>query len=183
MPSLTPRVPSIGFEQADRDREPVHRLEDPDEVGLLLRTQLLERGVLVGFGVGEDHALHDRQPVAEEHVLGATEADALGAELAGALRVFGQIRVRAHAQASVAVGPAENRAEVTGRLGCDDRDLAERDLAGGTGDRDHVALVHRLAAGDELLGTEIDPHLFGAADRGLAHAARDDRGVRNETAA
>ena len=78
-----------GVEQPHRDRQAVHRLEDPDEVGLLLRAQLLECGVFVGGVVGEDHALHDREPVAEEHVLGAAEADALRAELPRALRVFG----------------------------------------------------------------------------------------------
>ena len=92
-------------EQPHGDGQAVHRVEDADEVGFLLRAQLLERGVFVGFVVGEDHALHDRQPVAEEHVLGAAQADALGAELAGALRVFGEIGVRAHPQAPVADRP------------------------------------------------------------------------------
>ena len=54
-----------------------------------------------GLGVGEDHLLHDRQPLlAEEHVLGAAEADALGAELARARRVLGVVGVRAHLQAA-----------------------------------------------------------------------------------
>ena len=47
--------------------------------------------------LGQDHLLHDRQPlVAEEHVLGAAEADALGAELARAGGVLGRVGVRAH---------------------------------------------------------------------------------------
>ena len=49
--------------------------------------QPVERSAPVGFAVRQDHLLHDRQPlVAEEHVLGAAEADALRAELAGARR-------------------------------------------------------------------------------------------------
>ena len=52
------------------------------------------RPVLVG---GEDHLLHDREPLlAEEHVLGAAEADPLGAELARLRGVLGRVGVRAH---------------------------------------------------------------------------------------
>ena len=69
------------------------------------------------------------------------------------------------------------------RLGRDHRDLADDDLAGRAGDRDDVAFVHRDAARDELLRGEVDLHRFRAADRGRAHAARDDRRVRHETAA
>ena len=54
----------------------------PDEVGALQGEQRLERGLFLFRRLGEDHPLHGRQPVAEEHVLGAAEADALRAELA-----------------------------------------------------------------------------------------------------
>ena len=100
-------------EQADRDRQPGHRLEDPLEVGLLERQQPVERGAALRLGLGQDHLLHDRQPlVAEEHVLGAAEADALGAELARAGGVLGVVGVRAHVEAPLVVGPAEDRLEV-----------------------------------------------------------------------
>ena len=81
----------------------------PDEVFLLLRAQLLERGAFLVGRVGEDHALHDREPVAEEHVLGAAQADAFGAELARLLRVLGKVGVRAHLEAAQLVGPTEDR--------------------------------------------------------------------------
>ena len=54
-----------------------------------------------------------RQPlVAEEHVLGAAEADALGAELARLRRVLGRVGVRAHLEPAEVVGPAEHGLEV-----------------------------------------------------------------------
>ena len=76
-------------EQPDRDRQPLHRLKNALEVVLLQRQQLVERDLALLAGRGHDHLLHDRQPVlAEEHVLGAAQADALGAELAGLGRVL-----------------------------------------------------------------------------------------------
>jgi hypothetical protein len=57
--------------------------------------------------VGEDHLAHREDAVAlEEHVLGAAQADALGAEVASALRVGGRVGVGAHAQRAELVGPA-----------------------------------------------------------------------------
>jgi hypothetical protein len=45
----------------------VHALEDAVEVLALQRQQLVERLSPIGFVVGEDHALHDRDPpLAEE---------------------------------------------------------------------------------------------------------------------
>ena len=92
-------------EQTDGDGQAVHRLEDAHEVGALELRELVERGLLLGRVVGEDEALHERQPVAEEHVLGAAEPDALGAELARHLRVVREVGVGAHPQPAELVGP------------------------------------------------------------------------------
>ena len=71
---------------ADRDRLAVHRLEHAVEVLALQRQQLVERRAAIGLVVGEDHPLHDRDaPLAEEHVLGAAQADAARAERVGEL--------------------------------------------------------------------------------------------------
>ena len=77
------------IEQADRHRQALHRLEDADEV-LALERQQLRQGRLAASSsfVGQDHLPHGEDAVAvEEHVLGAAQADALGAELAGPLGV------------------------------------------------------------------------------------------------
>ncbi len=69
-------------EQPDRHRAAVHRLEQAVEIALLQRQQLVERRTarLVVVDL-HDHPAHLRLPVGgHEHVLGAAEADALGAE-------------------------------------------------------------------------------------------------------
>ena len=72
----------------------------------LQRQQLVQRGAAIGLVVGEDHPLHDRDAAfAEEHVLGAAQADAARAEVVGQLRLIGQVGVGAHAQTAELVGP------------------------------------------------------------------------------
>ena len=103
-------------EQADGDGQAVHRLEDALEVGALELLELVERGASSAAVVGEDEPLHERQAVAEEHVLGAAEADALGAEAARDLRrrAAGR-RWCAPSSRRKLVGPAEDRLERAGR--------------------------------------------------------------------
>ena len=85
----------------DGDRLAVHRLEDAVEVVALHRQQLVQRLPAVGLVVGEDHFLDDRDAsLAEEHVLGAAQPDAAGAEGIGELGLIRQIRVGADAHAA-----------------------------------------------------------------------------------
>ena len=170
-------------EETDGDRQAVHRFEDALEVAALQLLELFERGVLLGFGVGEDEPLHEREAVAEEHVLGAAEADALGAELARHVRVVRQVGVGAHLHAAELVGPPEDHVERPTRLGRDDRHRADHDLTGGAVDRDDVALDERGAVHVAHATGHVDVELVRAAHRGRAHAARDDRRVAHEPAA
>ena len=95
------------IEQADGDRQPRHGLEDAHEVLALEGQQLGEVLLALLGGLGHDHVLHVRQPLLlHEHVLGAAEADTLGAEAAGGAGVFGIVGVGAHPQAAHFVGPA-----------------------------------------------------------------------------
>ena len=48
-------------DQPDRDRQPVHRLEDPDEVVALHRQQLGERLLLLVVALGQDQVLDERR--------------------------------------------------------------------------------------------------------------------------
>ena len=113
------------IEQPDRHRQARHRLEDPLEVLLLERQQPLECGAAPTLAVGEDHLLHDRQAVAEEHVLGAAETDPLRAELACTCRVLGVVGVGTHLEPPLGVGPAEDRLEVLVDLRRHERHLAD----------------------------------------------------------
>ena len=86
-------------EQAHRDRQPAHRREDADEVAPLQRQQHVVGGLLLVGGLGEDHLAHGEHAfLAEEHVLGAAQPDALGAALAGVRRLVGGVGVGAHPQ-------------------------------------------------------------------------------------
>ena len=51
-------------EQPDGHRQPVHRLEDPDEVAPLQRAAARRGGLLLLGGVGEDHLRAPRHPLA-----------------------------------------------------------------------------------------------------------------------
>ncbi len=82
------------IEQADRDRQAVHDAEQLVEVAALHRQDLRERRAARGLVVAEDHLAHGEDALGlEEHVLGAAQADALGAEAARGLRVGRRVRV------------------------------------------------------------------------------------------
>ena len=84
------------IEQADGDGQRLHGLEEADEVGALHGQQLLERVAAVLLVVGENHGAHVLDAVfGKEHVLGAAEADAFGAEEDGLLGVAGNVGVGA----------------------------------------------------------------------------------------
>ena len=169
------------IEEPDRDRQPAHRLEDPVEIGLLERQQLGERLAAARLVVGEDHPLHHRQPlVAEEHVLGAAEADPLGAELARADGVGGVVGVRADLEPSEAVGPAEDRLEVVVQLRRHELDRTEVHRAAAAVDRDRIALVQLMPA--EPCDAVLERQPLAAGDAGLPHSPGDDRGVRGHAA-
>ena len=64
-------------DQPDGDRQAVHRLEDLDEVAALQRLERVQRGLPLVVVLGQDQPLDQLAPLAEEHVLGAGQADAL----------------------------------------------------------------------------------------------------------
>ena len=87
------------IEGADGDRESLHGLEESGEVGALHGEQFLEGGAAVLLGAGHDHGAHEGQTVlGEEHVLGAAEADAFGAEGDGGFGVAGNVGIGADAR-------------------------------------------------------------------------------------
>ena len=134
--------------------------------------------------VGEDHLAHRLDAVlVEEHVLGAAEADALGAETHGGLRVGRRIGIGAHAEAAHLVGPADQRGEIVGELRLDHVDAAGQHLAGRAVDGDEIAFLEALPAGAHGALGVVDAQRAGAGDAGLAHAARNHRGVRGHAAA
>ena len=61
--------------------------------------------------LGEDQVLDQLAALAEEHVLGAAQADARGAEPAGAGGVLGGVGVRPHLEPAYGVGVGQQRGD------------------------------------------------------------------------
>ena len=181
----------------------VHDLEHLEEVLLLELLELVEGGLaLIRLGSGEDCALDERAALAQEHVLGAAQADSLGAEGDGALGVEGGVGVGAHVQAADLVGVGEELVdgldelastlvvagggdagfEAFGEVGGDGRvgdgNLAAEDFAGLAVNGDGVVGGQDEVADGDGAGSFVDDEGFGATHAGLAHAAGDDGGVR-----
>ena len=99
-----------------------------------------------GLVLGEDHLADVGDPLGvEEHMLGAAQADALGAELARGAAVERGLGIGADLEAALRVGPGHQRAEIADQLGLDGRHLAEHHLAGRAveGDRCRLRAISR----------------------------------------
>ncbi len=186
-------------EQPDGDGQAVHRLEDAHEILALQGKQRVE-GPLPGVvTLGEDQVLDQLAALAEKHVLGAAQADALRAEPPGPLGVLGVVGVGAHLQPAARVGMRDDAVnggdervgvgrqralEVLHHRRWLHRHLAEKYVAGRAVDGDDVTFVDDDASGSrELLAADVDVEAVCAADTGLAHAPCHDGGVRRLAAA
>ena len=104
------------IEQADGHRLAGHDLEQLDEILALHRQELGERRAPPLGVVGEDHLAHRHDAaLLEEHMLGAAEPDAVGAEGEGLARIGRGIGIGAHLHAAKGIGPAHQRDEVRGQ--------------------------------------------------------------------
>ena len=185
------------IEQAHGDREALHGLEDAFEVGLLHGEQALEGALALGGVRRQDHPPDQHDPVlGEEHVLGAAQADPLGAQGArgaGVAGVSALARTRrrrarsAQARTSTKAAAAGRRLgaleQVAQHLALPGRQLAGDHLAGGAVDRQGVALVEDPAADPHLPALLVDGEVPGADDARLAQAAGDHRRVGGHAAA
>ena len=172
------------IEQPDGHRQAAHDLEQLDEIVALHRQQLRERGAALRLVVGQDHLAHRADAVlVEEHVLGAAEPDALGAEFHRHARVVRRVGVGAHAELARLVGPAHQRRELARQLRLDHRHPAGQHLAGRAIDGDEIAGAERLAGDGHGARRIVHAQRARARDAGLAHAARHHRGMRGHAAA
>ncbi len=172
------------IEQPDRDRQALHDLEQLDEIRALHRQQFRQCGAARLLVLGEDHLAHGADAgFLEEHVLGAAQPDALGAELDGGARIVRRVGVDADAELADLIGPAHQRAEFAGQFRLDHRHPPGQHLAERTVDGDDVAGLEGARADAHGAAAVIDADGAAAGDAGLAHAARDHRGVRGHAAA
>ena len=110
--------------------KPLHLAKDPDEVVALEGEQLLERALRVLVVVGEDHLPHGGDALGiEEHVLGAAEPDAFGAEVARGARVERRVGVGPHPQLARGVGPLHELGELVAQRRGRRRNGAQVDAA------------------------------------------------------
>src|SRR5690606_37268661 len=97
-----------------------------------------------------DHLAHCLEAAAlEEHVFRAAEPDALGAEVAAAVRIGWRIGIAADPQVPDLVGPAQQAGEVAAQLRILERGAAGVDPSGGAVHRDPFA-------GGELAAVHAD---------------------------
>ena len=135
--------------------------------------------------VGEDHlAHHGDAGGVEEHVLGAAEAEAVDAEVAGHPRLGGGVGVGADPEVADRVGPVEQLGERAAELGGDHRRRAGDHLAAGAVERDARAFAEDAAvgAGQDAV-VRVEAELAGADDARQPDAAGDDGGVAGHAAA
>ena len=172
------------IEQADCDRQAVHRFEDLLEVGLLCGAQLLQSLGFLGRRVGEDHLTHNREAVrGEEHVLGAAQPDSLGAQLACVGGIFAGVGVGAHGQLALAdrIGPGEDRVELGRRLGSSHFERTQHDLSCRAVERDDIALLDDDVADRELVAVDLDR--ISTDDRRSTPTSGNDSSVADEPTA
>ena len=168
--------------------------EDLDEVGALQRQQRVECRLALASSAGQDQALDQLTPRAEEHVLGPAQADPAAPKRRARAASLGRVGVGAHAQPADACRRGQE--PVHGRHdGIVGRDLApSKYCTTGEGRDRHLAAVdpagvpsteitspssqHDAAATVTVPASSSIVEAVGAADAGLAHAAGHDGGVR-----
>ena len=144
--------------------------------------QRLERRPPLVLGASHDHLTDDRQPVVgHEHVLGAAEADAFGAELARLRRILRRVRVRPDAQPASLVGPPEDGLGNARPSGRDTRHPSGDDAPAAAVDRDHVSSANTRPSITAFPRSSRSVRVATGHGR-LAHPAGDNRRVRRHPA-
>ena len=121
-----------------------------------------------GFVIAKQNFLNVRQTVAEEHVLGAEEADAAGA-LVECRKRLGGFSVGADVEGLDFLAPVENRLSGFFELGRNGHgDFAEINFAGRAVKRDVVTTFYGVAVAAEGAGGFVDRDFGGTDDGGDA---------------
>ena len=174
-----------GIQEADVHVLALESLVQLLEVALLHGLQLGQSGLALLHGVRADHLADGGDTVGiEEHVLGAAQADALGAEGHSLLGVAGGVGVGADLQLTILVRQLHDPAKVAalGRGGHSGNGLAV-DVAGGAVQGDVVALVVLAASQGEALVGLVHGDGAAAGDAAGAHAAGHNGRVAGHAAA
>ena len=144
-----------------------------------------KRGAARLLVLGEDHLAHGADAgLLEEHVLGAAQPDAFGAELDRGARILRRIGIDAHAESCAPDRPSPSacriRRTVSGSI------IGMRPASTWPSEPSMVMTSPVLKVRDpEAHGAAaiVDADRAATGDAGLAHAARHHRGVRGHAAA
>ena len=159
-------------EEADGDGLAHHGLVDLLEVLLLHGLDLGQSPLALLHGVGDDHLADGGDTVGiKEHVLGAAQAHALGAEVLGLTGVLGGVGVGADLEVTELVGPVHDALELAGDLGLGGVQALAVDVAGGAVQADPVAFLIGLAGQGKALVGLVHDDVAAAGDAAGAHAA------------
>ena len=165
-------------EQPDGHRQPDHYLEDLAEIVALFGQQLGQRcapALLVGC---QDHLAHRGNPgTVEEHMFGAAQANALGAEITRHLAVERGFRIGADAKPPDLVGPDHQHAEIADQFRLDRRNAADHDLAVAAVDGQHVTFPELAVADFHDLRFIVDRDGAGPGNTRSSHAPGNHGGV------
>ena len=188
-------------DQPDGHRQPVHRLEDADEVLALHRQQLGERLLLLLGRLGQDQVLDQRLAARRGTCARCGTARCPGRRSAGpgprrqGCRRWPAPRAGASASACSMIRPTAATSssparrlvalEVPDHQRVHHRHLAGEHLAGGAVDRDRrrPRRSRRRPVVRIRPACDVDRQRVGAAHAGAAHAAGHHRGVRGLAAA
>ena len=198
-----------GVQQPDNHRAVGHHPQDAAEiVGLQppdvfqrfvefahrprqFRVLAVDRGVVMAaapffgrFGIEQHPADGGQAAGVEEHMLGAAEADALGAHHDGLAGVGRGVGVGHHPQAAGFVGPAQQFVgfRQVFQPGVDRRQFAGEHLPGGAVDADAFPGADGVAAAGHFAQFRVDEQPLAADDAGLAQAPGHHGGVAGDAA-
>src|SRR6266446_3714867 len=105
------------IEEADRDWQTIHNLEDGLKIAFLHSQNLLQGLVPLVLRGRHNHLAHGHNAIlSKEHMLSPAQPDALSTKLASDLRVAWRIRVAAHSERTIAISPLHQLREITAEV-------------------------------------------------------------------
>ena len=172
------------IEQADDDRQAMHRPQDADEVCALDGQQAVKRTAALSLGLGQDHFLDDGQAIAlAEHVLGAAKANALRTVGAGQLGLFRRVGIPPDLEPADFVGPTEQLVKLLRHLAGDKRHFAADHVAKGAVDGECFTCRNHLATNSEFAGLNVNVQDFAANNSGKPELPGHDGRVAGRASA
>ncbi len=169
-------------QQPDGDGQAVHRREQATEVLALDRVEAIEGDGLLLAVRGQDGGTNDGKTIAEELVLGAAQADALGTVGPRDRGVLTGVGVGPDGEAAQVVGPGQQPRERGGRRRRNHRDCPANHRAGGAVDGDDLALADEDIADPEAGQGGVHDDVGGTAHGWRAEPPGNNGGVADQSA-